>query len=60
MTAALDLRAHSAWAALVTLAGPKASPSVVDRRHMERDDRKITHRIPLASREEIDAECGAG
>jgi hypothetical protein len=31
-TAALGLRAHSGWAALVAIAGPLDSPSVIDRR----------------------------
>ena len=37
----LGLRAHSGWAALVALAGPSASPTVVDRRRLELADAAI-------------------
>lgn len=33
--AAMGLRAHSGWAALVVVAGPSRSPSVIDRRQVE-------------------------
>jgi len=33
--AAMGLRAHSGWAALVVVAGPARSPSVIDRRRIE-------------------------
>ena len=33
--AAIGLRAHSGWAALVALAGPAATPEVVARRRIE-------------------------
>ncbi|HEX2713786.1 MAG TPA: hypothetical protein VHM88_16435, partial [Candidatus Acidoferrales bacterium] len=33
--AALGFRAHSGWAALVVVAGPRRSPAVVDRRRIE-------------------------
>ena len=33
--AAVGLRAHSGWAALVVVAGPSRSPSVIDRRQVE-------------------------
>ncbi|MBI2913932.1 MAG: hypothetical protein HYY03_08435 [Chloroflexi bacterium] len=35
MEAALGFRAHSGWAAMVALAGPPASPMVLDRRRVE-------------------------
>ncbi|MBC8645656.1 MAG: hypothetical protein H7X85_00710 [Thermoanaerobaculia bacterium] len=66
MNAAVGLRAHSGWAALVALAGPKASPSVVDRRHMELDDGKIkgarqpyhaAEGLPLARAEKLIGRC---
>ncbi len=37
----LGCRAHSGWAALVALAGPSASPTVVDRRRIELADAAI-------------------
>ncbi len=39
--AALGLRAHSGWAALVALAGPLDSPAVIDRRRIELADSTI-------------------
>ena len=39
--AALGLRAHSGWAALVALAGSSASPEVIDRRRIETADPAI-------------------
>ena len=38
---ALGFRAHSGWAALVALAGPPASPTVVERRRIELADAAI-------------------
>jgi hypothetical protein len=38
---ALGLRSHSGWAALVALAGPPASPTVVDRRRIELADATV-------------------
>ena len=35
MRAALGFRAHSGWAALVVVAGPPRSPTVIDRRRIE-------------------------
>jgi hypothetical protein len=53
--AALGLRAHSGWAALVALAGPPDAPRVVDRRRIEMaegDDARqpyhAAHGLPLA------------
>jgi hypothetical protein len=37
----LGLRSHSGWAALVAVAGPPASPTVVDRRRIELADAAI-------------------
>ena len=39
--AAIGLRAHSGWAALVALAGPATSPEVIARRRIEIADPKI-------------------
>ena len=38
---AVGFRAHSGWAAVVSLAGPPASPTVVDRRRIELADAAI-------------------
>lgn len=68
MRAAVGFRAHSGWAALVALAGPKASPSVVDRRRLELDDGKIegarqpyhaAEGLPLARAEKLIGRCEA-
>jgi len=40
-SAALGFRAHSGWAALVAVAGPVESPTVIDRRRIELADPKI-------------------
>ena len=37
-SAAIGLRAHSGWAALVAVAGPPAAPRVIDRRRIEMAD----------------------
>ena len=42
--AALGLRAHSGWAALVVVAGPRSSPAVVDRRRIELIDPRFRGR----------------
>jgi hypothetical protein len=39
--AALGLRAHSGWAALVVVAGSAAAPTVIDRRRVETADPRI-------------------
>src|ERR1035441_436113 len=39
--AAIGLRAHSGWAALVAIAGPASSPEVIARRRIEIADPKI-------------------
>jgi hypothetical protein len=66
MKAAVGLRAHSGWAALVTLAGPKASPTVVDRRRLELDDGKLdgarqpyhaAEGLPLPEAEKLIGRC---
>ena len=39
--AALGLRAHSGWAALVAVAGTRGAPAVIDRRRIELADPTI-------------------
>src|SRR5262249_55633322 len=39
--AAIGLRSHSGWAALVALSGPLESPAVLDRRRIDIADRRI-------------------
>ncbi|PYV28640.1 MAG: hypothetical protein DMG24_01550 [Acidobacteria bacterium] len=64
--AALGLRAHSGWAALVVVAGPRSSPAVVDRRRIELIDPAIpgskqpyhaAESLPLKQAEELVKRC---
>jgi hypothetical protein len=40
-SAALGLRAHTGWAALVVVAGSKRSPAVIQRKRIELADRDV-------------------
>jgi len=64
--AALGFRAHSGWAALVALAGPRESPSVVERMRIELADEKIAgskqpyhaaEGLPLARAQQLIQRC---
>ncbi len=53
--AAVGLRAHSGWAALVALGGPADSPSVVSRRRLEMEDGSLAGaRQPYHAAEELE------
>ena len=66
-SAAIGLRAHSGWAALVAVVGPVASPAVVARRRIDlagpdipKQPYHAAENLSLAKAEELLARCVAG
>jgi hypothetical protein len=60
MRAALGLRAHSGWAVMVAVAGPRRAPAVIERRRIEMvESNTMAARQPYHAAAEVDLKAAA-